>query len=55
LGGVLGRGAADKQQGGAENDERRDDGNLDHGEPELEASVTPDAEQVGGEKEDGKD
>src|SRR5439155_2502281 len=54
LAGVLGRGAASQQQDSAEDDERRDDGDLDHDEPELEASVTPDAEQVGGEKERGK-
>src|SRR5208337_3462984 len=43
------------EQGGADCNESSDDRDLDHGEPEFEASVAVDAEEVGGEKERGKD
>ncbi len=54
MSGVLGGGSSGEKQGGAERDEGGNDSDLDHGEPEFEASVAVDAEQVDGEKEGGK-
>src|ERR1019366_4642120 len=54
VGGVLGRGASGEEKRGSERNEVRDDGDLDHGEPEFEAAVAVNAEQVGTKKERGE-
>ena len=54
VGGVLRSGASGEEQCGAEHDEGGDDGDLDHGEPEFEAPVGVDAEQISREQEAGK-
>ena len=47
--------AAAEQQGGADHDEGDDGRELDHGEPELDASVGADAAQIDDEQHSGED
>ena len=52
---VLRRDAAGREQRGADHDEGDDGGELDHGEPEFEASVGADAAEVDEQQEGGED
>jgi len=54
MGGVLRSGASGEKQGCAQSDEGGDYSYLDHGEPEFEASIGVDGEEVDSEKEGGK-
>src|SRR5208283_4598123 len=51
---VLRRNAAAEEQAGAQSDEDGNDGNLDHGKPEFEASVAVDIEKVDSQEKHGK-